>query len=296
VSSNIYPSVLTNLGVVLAVGALLAPVDAAEPIRLTQSGNLKFTPQFLDRGERLAFVEMVRPNQFQLRCMDSSRLTVEPFHADDGKHEFDLTISRDGAYYAFVKGHGALELSLQIHDAEHKKVGDVPHAGGFAGYLSPEFAPDNSRLLFVFADPASQQHIYSVTLKGDDKQQLTDGSSLNNWPHFSPDGSQIVFGSTRDGNFDIYLMLADGSSVQRLTTSRTMDVRPEFSPDGRRICFTSNRDGNYEIYVMNVDGTQQRRVTHNAERDDYAIWHPDGKRLAIVSERSGKHDLYLIPM
>ena len=273
-----------------------ATVEATDPVQLTTSGKLKFTPSFVDNGQRLAYVEMVEPTQFQLRRVDLEHRNAEPFHNDDGKHEFDLAVSRDGEYYAFIKCHGPLNLSLQIHNAQRHKVSEVPHAGGFAGYRSPDFAPDNSRLLFVFAEPATQQHIFSVNLKGDKRTQVTKGSGINNWPHFSPDGRHIVFGSTRDGNYEIYVMRADGSHVRRLTNSPTMDMRPRFSPDGKRICFTSNRDGNYEIYVMNADGSQETRITHNPERDDYTTWHPDGKRLAMVSERRGKHDLYLVPV
>ena len=115
---------------------------------------------------------------------------------------------------------------------------------------------------------------------------------MNAWPAYSPDGRKICFGSSRTGDFEIYLMNADGSEVERLTRSPGLDVRPAWSPDGSRIAFTSNRDGNYEIYIMNADGSNPRNVTRAPARDDHAAWHPDG-RLLFVSDRDGGSDLYL---
>ncbi|MFM7141861.1 MAG: hypothetical protein ACKO2K_08115, partial [Alphaproteobacteria bacterium] len=40
--------------------------------------------------------------------------------------------------------------------------------------------------------------------------RLIDSWGLNNWPAFTPDGKQLVFGSSRDGDFEIYIAAADG--------------------------------------------------------------------------------------
>jgi Tol biopolymer transport system component len=39
------------------------------------------------------------------------------------------------------------------------------------------------------------------------------------WPHFSPDGREIAFTSTRDGSPQSYIMKADGSDVKRVSSS-----------------------------------------------------------------------------
>ena len=84
---------------------------------------------------------------------------------------------------------------------------------------------------------------------------------MNAWPVYSPDGRKIAFGSSRSGDFEIYVMNADGSDVVRLTQSSGLDVRPAWSPDGKRIAFTSNRDGNYDIYIVNADGSDPTNAT-----------------------------------
>lgn len=268
-------------------------IAVAEPVRLTNSGSQKFAPSFLPGGQEVVFTEAVKPTQLQLNRLRLADGTVEPLHPGTPQHELDFAASRDGTLQAYVKCHSPLSLSLQIVTTDDVKVGEVPPAPGLAGYRSPVFTPDNARLLYSFPED-TQQHIFSVSVKGDDKRQLTTGVGINNWPSIAPDGGRIVFASTRDGNYDLYSMAADGGDVRRLTDSPTMDIRPRFSPDGRRIAFTSNRDGNYEIYVIDADGGGLSRVTEHPERDDYADWHPDGRQLVIVAERDGRHDLWLV--
>jgi hypothetical protein len=41
---------------------------------------------------------------------------------------------------------------------------------------------------------------------------LRDSANANAWPQWSPDGRSIVFASTRDGDWEIYVMAADGTA------------------------------------------------------------------------------------
>ncbi len=98
-------------------------------------------------------------------------------------------------------------------------------------------------------------------------------------PEWSPDGQKIVFDSTRDGNFEVYVIDADGSNVQRLTHNDKVDARPAWSPDGQRIAFHSSRDGmgtrgrgDVEIYVMDADGGNVERLTFNNHPDAHPVW------------------------
>ena len=98
--------------------------------------------------------------------------------------------------------------------------------------------------------------------------------------------SKIAFMSSRDGDFDIYVMNADGSEQNNLTNNPARDSSPAWSPDGKKIVFPSDRDGNYEIYVMDADGSGQKRLTNNSAYDGAPTWSPDGKKDSIpVRER-----------
>lgn len=74
-------------------------------------------------------------------------------------------------------------------------------------------------------------------------------------PVFSPDGTQIVFVATHDGDPELYIANADGTEVTKLTDNQSVDASPRWAPDGSRIVFVSDRDGDFSIYTMRPDGT-----------------------------------------
>ena len=81
----------------------------------------------------------------------------------------------------------------------------------------------------------------------------------------SPDGSQLAFMSSANGNWDIYLASANraGPDLQepsRLTTDTARDGLPTWSPDGRWIAFASDRGGEWAIWAMRPDGSRQHQL------------------------------------
>lgn len=266
--------------------------SAAEPVRLTTDGRLKFSPVFFDSGRFIIFADFEKPELFRLQKLNVATKAIEPLHPSANTSEFEPAVSADGRFYAYCRTRGVLSVGITVRNIAAGTDMDIAPGTGFSGLRAPALSPDGSRVAFSFAE--GQQHLYVVDAQGQNRKALTTGSGINTEPSFSPDGKQVAFASTRDGNFDVYVMDGDGSNVRRLTTSPFRDHRPRFSPDGKRIAFVSHRDGNAEIYVMNADGSNQRRLTHHPERDDYPSWHPDGRRLVFVGEREGKHDLYLI--
>src|SRR6266567_5672538 len=113
---------------------------------------------------------------------------------------------------------------------------------------------------------------------------------------WSPDGRRILFGSNRDGDFEVYVMDVDGSNQTNLTRDPASDDSASWSPDGTSIAFASDRDGDYEIYVMNADGSEARQLTMIDVEVASPAWSPDGTRIGFTRGEggSGSRDLYLM--
>ncbi|MGE0031441.1 MAG: hypothetical protein AB7T20_10020 [Steroidobacteraceae bacterium] len=109
----------------------------------------------------------------------------------------------------------------------------------------------------------------------------------NTYPAWSPDGSRIVFESTRDGpDADIFVMNADGSNVVQLTRNDSYDGTPVWTPDGEAIVFASERDGDMEVYRMKADGSGPINLTRHPGADGHPKVSPDGRLIYFNSNRS----------
>jgi Tol biopolymer transport system component len=150
-----------------------------------------------------------------------------------------------------------------------------------------------------------QDDIAVVTRGGEVNRLTRDNASFDS--SFSPDGSEIVFTSGREGaqeeccgylDQEIYLMEADGSNQRRLIPDGDhFDYAPVWSSDGREIAFARKGVG-----LMSVPATGgEPRIVHPTKVDIRHIeWSPGGERLAfsqgkniyLVESDGGKADWF----
>lgn len=113
--------------------------------------------------------------------------------------------------------------------------------------------------------------IFSISPTGSGLRQLT-STGNNDSPSWSPDGKKIAFTSTRNGNWDIFLMTATGSGVTAVTTRSSNETDPAWSPDGRQLAFASDRysvDDIYRIKSTAPYGTARRLTVSGVDADGY---------------------------
>src|SRR2546429_2258205 len=82
--------------------------------------------------------------------------------------------------------------------------------------------------------------IWIVERSGGEARKLTSHPGEENFPVFSPDGSQIAFSRQVGGNWDVYVMSANGGEARRLTFDPRADLVHGWTPDGQSILFDSS--------------------------------------------------------
>ncbi len=112
---------------------------------------------------------------------------------------------------------------------------------------------------------------------------LSQGTSIDRQPVYSPDGRILAFSSNRAGNLDIWVRVMGTGELRRLTDHPADDWDPAFTSDGRHLIFTSRRGGNFEIYMAHADGSEARQVTRDGVDAENATATPDGEWLVYNS-------------
>src|SRR5687767_14636793 len=203
-------------------------------------------------------------------------------------------IAAPAAHAAFPGTNGDIAFT-RISEGAQKVWAKAP--GGAERQISngawrerePAYSPDGLRIAYVSHENGAFNTNGDIYVRNADGSgtpiNLTDdntGDDLD--PSWSPDGTKVVFSSTRSSVIDLYVMAADGTgTAQRLTTDAGAETDPAWSPDGATIVFETARDGNADLWAIDADGTDQRNLT-NTPTGVTSIdpsWSPDGSEIVF---------------
>ncbi|SVB96000.1 uncharacterized protein METZ01_LOCUS248854, partial [marine metagenome] len=166
--------------------------------------------------------------------------------------------------------------------------------------IEPQFSPNGFDFLFI-SNRDGNDDIYFAELEwygGYTRYSIVNEMNVSNHhnydgqPQFSPKGSSIVFESTRDGTYEIYLFDIGGSNLINISNHIANDRDPQFSPDGEYIVFVSDRDGDDEIFIVDIYGTNPVNITNNTKPERRPRYSPTGEKIVFESARDGNYEIY----
>ena len=126
-----------------------------------------------------------------------------------------------------------------------------------------------SRAQIVYTSPGipgndAVQEVFTANLDGSQRTQITHDGRSKFLPHFSPDGTRLVYTKYLTGKYgdprartDVFLYTFATAKETRLTHNGK-SIQPVWSPDGKRIAFDSY--ANDALWIMNADGSHVHLV------------------------------------
>ncbi len=166
--------------------------------------------------------------------------------------------------------------------------------------LTPRWSPDATRIAFTCFVPyrgITSPQICLFSTASSRMISFPRFRGTNSSPAWSPDGNQLAFMSSQNGDPDIYVCDADGSHLQKITFTAGVSTSPVWNPKtGKQIIFVSDRGGEPVLYLANSDGTSVQKF--DMPDMGYVIdpsWSPNGQLLAFSWRRpSGNFDIYVM--
>ena len=128
--------------------------------------------------------------------------------------------------------------------------------------------------------------------------RLTTDASNNQYPVWSPDGSQVVFTSDRKGGtMNLYQRASNGTGQDELLLeSNEQKAAWDWSRDGRFIVYTVRAPKADDIWALSMMGDKKPSPLLQSEFNKrQAQISPDERWLAYTSVESGRPEIYVVP-
>ena len=159
-------------------------------------------------------------------------------------------------------------------------------------WISVDVSPDGETVVFDLLGD-----LYTVPLAGGDATPLTEGMAYDSQPRYSPDGSQVVFVSDRDGAENLWRFDVETKTARQVTDTSVHNYEsPDWLPDGDYVVAAVGAGAlaggdlrNPKLWMWHVDGgtgvqlidePESRRITGPAPAPDGRhVWFAQRERL-----------------
>jgi len=258
-------------------------------IRLTNQGGSEVQPRISPNEKSIAYSSN-ESGVYQIYTMDTkgenvTQVTSQPIagYHNDG---IGYTWSPDGDQLLY--GHYGDLYSINYNGTGESKIADAPVGRHFKQCDWSDhfnFSTQEKIAVLTQGEMPYDNEIYLMDPDGSNMFLLVDNleGTLSS-PHFSPDGSKIIFSldslyeddNGRQLDAKIYSINVDGTNLTNLTgtnkTAGTNDLQARYSETGGKIIFmnvANDGEGVKSVWAMDTDGSNREKLIHNGEMPDW---------------------------
>jgi len=281
-----------------SLGIYLASLDSTEQELLldVDSGNVLYS-----RGHLL----FLRETTLMAQPFDAQRLEpagdafpiAEQIQTQASPLVGVFSVSENGVL-AYQTGMGAAGTQLMWFDRAGKQIDVV---GEPAAYGDVELSPEGKWATVSIPDRAGgTRDIWVVDVARGLRTRFTSGAAGEQNSIWSPDGSRVVFNSSRKGPWDLYQKASDGSGAEEVLLESNFSKFPTaWSPDGRSILVpiaTGPTGSDRDLFVLSLSGDRKLVPFLQTQFiETFAQFSPDGRWVAYQSNESGRYEVYVAP-
>jgi Tol biopolymer transport system component len=158
-----------------------------------------------------------------------------------------------------------------------------------------DVSPDGGRLAFLSNLDGPERLMVEDLRSGEVRELVRHGDhTIFGNPHWSPDGTRIVFSSNWRIGHHIYLVEVATGKTRRLSPLASGGCEPRFSRDGRRVVYVGRDYLRAESRLVEHDLTtgQERTLVDWPALNYDPVYSPDGSELAFASNIAGRYEIY----
>lgn len=270
-------------------------VDSGSPLRLTTHPDPDTLPAWSPDGRQIAFLRTSGPTTREL-------LLVSPLGGVERKVA-DLSQgvnpgiwwtapawTPDGKFLA-VRDETAIVL-VSIESGEKRQLTSPP--AGWTGDWQAAVSPDGRTLAFARIRNGPTQDIFLAPLSdGAKSRQLTHDNAWISGLTWMPDGTEIVFSSSRAGDATLWRVSASGGAPERLAGVGGDATRPSIGLHRAAFVRSSIRKSLWRL-DLSPEGLRRAPVqlATSSRNNATPMLSPDGKHIAFSSNRSGTPEVW----
>ncbi len=239
-------------------------------------------PLMLPDGKHLMF-RRGQPGAFDLYTMHLEKKTVQKITDIDTYIYGFCWNSKNQSVLFSANLDGSIALwKTDLSGSKPEKVLDAITA------TNPHVSGTNNQL--VYTHETWGFSIWKLSLKNPGKDEIFISSYFENLdPNISPDGTKVLFSSSRTGTHNIWIADKEGNNPTQLTyfKNRIWGGNAQWSPDGKKLLLNFQKLN----YVMN---TLESEPVQLDQMRQFPAWNTDGN--AIYGQPHTSDTLYLFPL